>query len=86
MQLTHHLQLDFVKKLAESPKPVSYSELKRPDIENSLFSYHLNKLLSNGLVQKEGDGYSLTVEGSRWLNDNGFSLQTEEKLRVYIAR
>jgi hypothetical protein len=87
MNIDHHLQLSLLRKLSQSDTPVRYSDLKDGDIENSLFSYHLNKLIDRKMVEKIDDGYRLTTDGSRWLNDNGVFLPTRQKeaLRVSIA-
>jgi len=85
MRIDHHLQQSILQNLADSETALSYSDLKQPDIENSLFSYHLNKLIAQKLVQKEDDGYSLTIDGARWLNDNGLALKTREALRVSVG-
>ncbi len=67
-----------------SELPVTYTSLKDKTIENSLFSYHLNQLIAQNIVEKSELGYSLTVEGSRWLNDSGLSMSYPEALRVNI--
>jgi hypothetical protein len=85
MQIDHHLQLAIVQKLANSNASISYSDLKQPEIENSLFSYHLNKLIRQGLVQKENQAYTLTVDGLRWLNDNGIVMRPTTSPRISIA-
>lgn len=85
MNIDHHLQQAIIELLRESDEPVRYTELKDPTIENSLFSYHLNKLLARGMVQKVNDGYSLTIEGARWVNDNGVSIRQSEAARVAVA-
>lgn len=85
MDIDHHLQQAIIELLKQSSEPVRYTDLKDPAIENSLFSHHLNKLLTRGMVQKIDDGYSLTVEGARWLNDNGSSIKSSEAPRIAVA-
>lgn len=85
MDIDHHLQQAIIELLKQSSEPVRYTDLKDPAIENSLFSYHLNKLLTRGMLQKIDDGYSLTVEGARWLNDNGSSIKSSEAPRIAVA-
>ncbi len=85
MHIDHHLQLSTLQKLADSNSVIKYSDLKDGTIENSLFSYHLNKLIQRGMVEKQGDGYTLTIEGSRWLNDNGIGLRPKESPRISVA-
>lgn len=63
--LDHHLQRDIVYRLAFLDG-ARFSELKPDDVENKLFTYHLQKLLVAGYVYKGEDGlYRLSVEGRR---------------------
>jgi hypothetical protein len=85
MNIDHHLQQAILETLAKSEALVRYRDLKEDDIENSLFSYHLNKLIDRHMIEKSNDGYSLSIEGARWLKDNGFALRQKESPRVYVA-
>jgi 8-oxo-dGTP pyrophosphatase MutT (NUDIX family)/predicted transcriptional regulator len=64
----HFIQMSILKKLlfAESLK---FSEL-RPDnnVENNLLTFHLDRLIKDGLVQKTEDGYKLTPTGKEFAN------------------
>jgi len=63
--LDHHLQREIVFKLAFTPS-ARFSDLKPGDVENKLFTYHLQKVLKEGYVIKSEDGlYTLTPEGRR---------------------
>lgn len=63
--LEHHIQRAIVYRLALAPS-LRFSELQPDDIENKLFTYHLKKVVSAGLVAKNGAGeYALTAEGRR---------------------
>lgn len=64
----HFLQAEIIAKLAASESPIRFSALKDDGIENSLFMYHANKLINRGLVQKDDEGFGLTVSGARWAN------------------
>ncbi len=85
MNIDHHIQQTMINRLAESSGPVKYNDLKGNETENSLFSYHLNKLIYRGIVQKSDNGYTLTVEGARWLNDNGVVMRAKKAPRVFVA-
>lgn len=85
MHIDHHLQLSLVKELARSTEPVIYTDLKPGDIDNSLFSYHINKLIDQKMVEKTSNGYSLTVEGARWLHFNAFMSPIKDNPRVYVS-
>lgn len=69
--IDHFIQAEIVSRLATAEHAVRFSELKEDGIENSLFMYHTNKLITRGLVQKSDDGFSLTIKGARWANYTG---------------
>lgn len=61
--LEHHIQRAIVYRLALTPS-LKFSELKPDTIENKLFTYHLKKVVTAGLVEKNADGrYALTPQG-----------------------
>lgn len=63
--LDHHIQRTIVYKLA-FVSSMRFSDLKPDVIENKLFTYHLKKVVTAGLVDKKADGsYELTPEGRR---------------------
>lgn len=63
--LDHHLQRSIVYRLGFTDS-LHFSELKPELVENKLFTYHLKKVVSAGLVSKTADGtYALTPEGRR---------------------
>lgn len=66
--IDHFLQMEIISKLTASDAPIRFSELKDDGIENSLFMYHINKLIDRGLIQKADEGFSLTIKGARWAN------------------
>jgi len=65
--IDHAVQKDIVRTLIT--KGVSrFSELKPKRIESNLFMYHLNQLISKGVVQKQKDGYVLTKMGRSFVD------------------
>lgn len=64
MHIDHHFQARIVDELWLGER--TFSELKPSGIENSLFMYHLRRLIARGIVIKTGQGYSLTPDGARW--------------------
>lgn len=63
----HHLQSRILDVLHRHGVQ-SFSELKPDEIENSLFMYHMRKVMTRGIVEKTVDGYRLTPAGARWVN------------------
>lgn len=67
--IDHYLQAGILEQLAQAEAPMRFSELKEDGLENSLFMYHLKKLMSRGVVEKRGDeGFALTPRGAQWVN------------------
>ena len=69
MKIEHHIEQKIVDSLRTSSQRLLYGQLKPDDLVNSHFSYYLNRLLTSKIIDKNDDGYGLTVEGARWLND-----------------
>ena len=72
----HYLQLDILRKLYTATTPVNFTSLKDDGIDNSLFMYHMKKLLARNIVQKTEDGFMLTKAGTVWLNTTGIDSLT----------
>jgi ADP-ribose pyrophosphatase YjhB (NUDIX family) len=51
-----------------------YSQLRPRDVEGNLFTYHLNKLIRDGYVEKADRVYQLTIKGLQFVGT--LSLQT----------
>lgn len=64
----HHIQTTVLERLFAEGAPISFTDLKPAEIENSLFMYHVRKLEQRGLIERTGEGFVLTVDGARWVN------------------
>ncbi len=91
MKQRHHIQLTILQKLLFAPQ-LSYTELK-PDLtlENNQFSFHLDQLKKDGLVEKNVDMYRLTPQGKEYAGrldtDNSkFMVQAKIGARVACTR
>lgn len=56
-----------------------YSEMKPEEMEGSQFSFHLNKLVDFGLVDKVDDHYTLTAKGKNIANSFDFDSTNPRK-------
>jgi len=65
--IDHYIQADIVNRLYGSDV-LAFSDLKQDDVENSLFMYHMHKLIDRGVVEKTNQGFKLTLKGVRWVN------------------
>jgi ADP-ribose pyrophosphatase YjhB (NUDIX family) len=68
MYVDHYLQTAILSRLSDADRPLRFSELKEDGIENSLFMYHANKLITRRAITKDDDGFRLTPNGARWIN------------------
>jgi hypothetical protein len=88
--IDHFLQADVINKLVAAEGPIRFIDLKQDGIENSLFMYHVNKLINRGLVAKTDSGFKLTLKGARWANYAGtfhdFSITTPRPLVQFIIQ
>ncbi len=66
MYIDHHIQSQILDELVRTD--ATFSELKADSVENSLFMYHMRKLIHRGIVEKYSGGYRLTREGASWCN------------------
>ncbi len=62
-------QLKILTQLNTTIDCKRYSELKLDGIENDLFNYHLQYLVSVGLVKKNTLGYEITKDGKSFMAD-----------------
>ncbi len=87
MDNLHPIQMQIIKNLTFSPS-IKFSELNNSSIESDKFSYHIRKLLSDGLIKKnEFDKYSLTNKGKLYSShmDTGTSkIEKQPKSSVLI--
>lgn len=60
----HELQGHILKELMLK-RALSYSQLKPKTVEGNHFTYHLNSLVADGLVKKNGKLYTLAAKGKR---------------------
>lgn len=81
--LDHHLQSQIVQLLMMHGEQ-AFSQLKPAGIENSLFMYHMRKLISRGIAEKTASGFRLTPDGARWANKTGAALRIAELPRPMV--
>ena len=69
----HEFQISILRELLFKPS-ARFRDLKKVDIENDHFTFHLKHLVKKGLVIKQKNLYSLTDEGKEFAN----RMDTEE--------
>lgn len=58
----HHIQRKILNQLLYA-KTLGYAQMRPSGVESNHFAYHLEQLMTAGLVNKAGRSYSLTTEG-----------------------
>lgn len=82
----HFIQRDILRTLSRR-QGLSFSELKPQGIDNGIFSYHLKSLLSAGLVVRNDEQYSLSVEGTQyvsWVTRTNLDVHPQPKLFCFL--
>ena len=62
----HWIQRHILKELAVVDT-LRYTELKPDSVEGNLFQYHARDLEKQGLISRDGEGYSLTAQGKSFV-------------------
>lgn len=86
----HYLQIMLLTRLSVAGQSLRFSELKEDGVDNSLFMYHANKLISRKLITKDDRGFHLTTIGARWINSVGrdmkYDQQTAKPLVQFVVQ
>lgn len=81
----HDFQISILRELLFKPK-ARFRDLKKIDIPNDHFSFHLNHLIKEGLVDKDNGKYTLTISGKEFANridtDN---LKIERQAKIAVS-
>lgn len=81
----HEYQISILRELLFHPS-ARFRDLKKVDIPNDHFSFHLNQLLKSGLVVKKSGRYSLSDKGKEFANRMDTNeLVLEKQAKVAIA-
>ena len=81
----HEFQISILRELLFKPS-ARFRDLKKVDITNDHFSFHLNHLLEQGLIIKQNGLYSLSDEGKEFANRmDTDALKIERQAKVAIA-
>lgn len=81
----HDFQTSILRELLFNPG-ARFRDLKKVDVTNDHFSFHINRLVELGLVAKENGKYFLTTEGKEFANRmDTDSLKLERQGKIAIA-
>lgn len=82
VSVSHHIQKHIVDVLMYS-KIARFRDLRPPKVDTNLFTYHLNALVKNGMVEKTDGGYTLSATGLSYVDrvsSEKKSLRTQPKI------
>lgn len=81
----HEFQASILRELLFKPH-ARFRDLKKVDVTNDHFTFHVNRLIKEGLILKDTAGYSLTDKGKEFANRlDTFSLEIEKQAKVAVA-
>lgn len=81
----HEFQISILRELLFKPH-ARFRDLKKVDVENDHFSFHLRHLIKEGLINKTKDGYTLSDKGKEFANRiDTEALKIERQAKVGIA-
>lgn len=81
----HDFQASILRTLLFNPV-ARFRDLNKVGITSDHFTFHINRLLKEGLVAKENGGYTLTQEGKEFANRmDTQSLKLEKQGKIAIA-
>lgn len=88
MNQIHEIRLQILKKLIFA-KQLRYTDLKTfPEMENNQLDFHLDKLVSEGLVGKSEKAYFLTTKGKEYsgrIDTDKVQLTKQAKLTAWVC-
>ncbi|HEX4662603.1 MAG TPA: NUDIX hydrolase [Candidatus Saccharimonadales bacterium] len=70
--IVHHIQRQIIEKLTYAPS-LKFSQLKPAGLESNIFTYHLRQLITQKLVEKTDDGYTLAPAGLTYVDSLSFT-------------
>lgn len=82
----HDFQISILRELLFKPQ-ARFRDLKKVDITNDHFTFHINHLIKLGLIVKSNGRYSLSDEGKEFANrmdTDSLKLERQAKLAVAI--
>lgn len=82
----HEFQISILRELLFKPG-ARFRDLKKVDVTNDHFTFHVNHLIKEGLIIKQNGKYSLTDQGKEFANrmdTDALKLERQAKLAIAI--
>lgn len=81
----HQFQASILRELLFNPA-ARFRDLKKVDVENDHFTFHVNRLIKEGLIIKEAGKYTLSTLGKEFANRlDTDTLVLEKQAKVAVA-
>lgn len=80
--VTHHIQKHILSVLYRQ-KIARFRDLRKPNVDTNLFSYHLKLLVKGHMVEKTNDGYTLGQKGLAYvdrISEKSMNVRTQPKI------
>jgi ADP-ribose pyrophosphatase YjhB (NUDIX family) len=87
LSIDHHIQKHIIGVLIHQ-KHARFRDLRPPETDTNLFSYHLKLLQKAGLVEKSQTGYTLSPQGLAYIDRvsvKKLSIRTQPKIITMVA-
>jgi 8-oxo-dGTP pyrophosphatase MutT (NUDIX family) len=62
-----------------------YSEMRPEKIDSNLYAYHLNRLVLSGYIEKKAEGYTLSIQGLRYVEYASSSMRINTQPKITTA-
>ena len=85
--INHHIQKHIIGVLYRQ-KYARFRDLRPPKVDTNLYSYHLKKLISQGIVRKIVQGYTLDKKGllySDRVSQENMTVRTQPKIVTMLV-
>lgn len=85
--ITHHIEKYIIGVLYRQ-KVARFRDLRKPQTETNLFSYHLKLLIARGIVKKVDGGYSLDQKGLAYVDrvsEANMNVRTQPKIVTMLV-
>lgn len=82
----HEFQISILRELLFKPE-ARFRDLKKVDVTNDHFTFHVNHLIKEGLITKQNGKYSLTDQGKEFANrmdTDALKLERQAKLAIAV--
>ena len=82
--IEHHIQ-KWIMQVLIRKEYARYSDMRPEKTDSNLYAYHLNRLVSSGFVEKTDKGYTLSLQGLRYVEYASSSMKLRSQPKITVA-